>query len=175
MANDATMTVKAVFLPDEIQKILENQTYAYNPGTGNNKWWYGLVNVLATSQDLIIVGGGPLGNSAAGGGSIDAGGTLDTVAASDEVKFLFVKNLGVTHDGSTSTTDSVYINFDHDGDAAVNTGISSSIEIAAVEVWFGKINATEDDIHCIAGAAGFGGSGGGKVQCLVAAVIKTDT
>ena len=39
MADAATMTIKAVLLPDEIQTTLESLTFAYTPADANDKWF----------------------------------------------------------------------------------------------------------------------------------------
>ena len=176
MANDATMTVKAVFLPDEIQKTLENQTMTFSPGVAVLKWWFGMVNVISSSTDLIPAGSQPLGTSSASAKSADAGTSVDTVesAAADEVKFLLIKNLGVIQDGSTSTTHSVYLT--NEGTAPNNgsgTYVAQAIEVGAGEIWYAKMNCQLQNIQCRTGPAGFSGSSGVKVQCLVAAVIDT--
>ena len=54
MADAATMTIKAVLLPDVIQKTLKDLTFAYTPADANDKWYYKLVNVRHNaSADLI--------------------------------------------------------------------------------------------------------------------------
>ena len=176
MANDVTMTVKAVFLPDEIQKTLEDQTMTFNPGVAAYKWWYGLVNVLVTDADLIPSGGQSLGTSSASAKSADAGTAVSTVetAATDEVKFLLIKNLGVIEDGSTSTAHSVYLT--NEGTAPNNGSgayVAQAIEVGAGEIWYAKMNCQLQNIQCRTGPAGFSGSSSVKVQCLVAAVIDT--
>lgn len=172
MANDVTMTVKAVFLPDEIQQTLEDQTMAFNPGVGAYKWWYGMVNVISSSTDLIPTGAQPLGTSSASAKSADAGTAVDTVemAATDEVRFLLIKNMGLTEDGTTASTDSVYLTLD-DGAAAHSAG--DAIEIGAGEIWYAKLNSQIGRLHSISGLAGKSGTSSDKVQCLVAAIIDT--
>ena len=53
MANAVTMTTKAVFLPDEIQKTLKDLTFSYTPANSSEKWFYGLINVRNSSLNLI--------------------------------------------------------------------------------------------------------------------------
>ena len=53
MADDATMTISAVILPDEISKTLASQTYSYAPADTSEGWYYKVVDVTTTSADLI--------------------------------------------------------------------------------------------------------------------------
>ena len=181
MANDATMTVKAVFLPDEIQKTLENQSMTMSVGVGALKWGYGMVNVLQTTQDLIPASAQPLGTSSAGAKSSDAGTAVTSVqsADADEVRFLLIKNMGTTEDGSTASSDSVYLTIGHSAqtdphdsaDPAVYRG--DAIEIGSGEIWYAKLNCQLQYLRCRSSAANFAGTDTAKVQCLVAAVIDT--
>ena len=45
MADAATMTIKAVLLPDVIQKTLKELTFAYTPSDANDKCYYKLTSV----------------------------------------------------------------------------------------------------------------------------------
>ena len=40
MADAATMTLKAVLLPDEIQKTLKDLTFEYTPANNTEGWYY---------------------------------------------------------------------------------------------------------------------------------------
>ena len=40
MADDATITMKAVILPDDIQATLKDLTATYTPADVNDKWFY---------------------------------------------------------------------------------------------------------------------------------------
>ena len=42
MADAATMTMKAVILPDEIQATLKDLTFSYTPADASEKWFYGI-------------------------------------------------------------------------------------------------------------------------------------
>ena len=53
MADDATMTISAVILPDEISKTLSSQTYAYTPADATEGWYYKVVDVTTSSGNLI--------------------------------------------------------------------------------------------------------------------------
>ena len=162
MADAATMTIKAVLLPDEIQKTLKDLTFAYTPADANDKWFYGLINVRHnSSRDLIA--GEFLSNSA----GIDTGGGTSTIATTDKIKFLFIKNTGTT-DGSSSTDESVMLVFDG---SAVAHSSTNAVVIDAGESWFAKLpNTTVADLHCIS-ADSDQTVGGGHVQCIVAAIL----
>ena len=168
MADDATMTISAVILPDEIAKTLASQTYVYTPADTTEGWYYKIVDVTTTSTDLISTETFlQKGTTSAG---VDTGSTMPAVTTSDEIKFLFIKHTGKRDDGTTNNTaDSVYVCFDA-GTAAHN--LADAIEIGPSECWFGKLSgATVAQIHCISGAKAGAGTGGNKIQCIVAAVI----
>ena len=155
MADGATILMTATILPDEIQKKLTGLSVTVSPATANEKWFYGLVNVTTTSADLI---GGKFLSAAAG---TDTGSTPADIAAGDKVRFIFIKN--------TDTTDSLYLVLDG---STVAHSSTNAIEIGPGESWFAKFNgATTADIHCISGQKAGAGTGGNKIQTIVAAII----
>ena len=106
MADAATMTIKAVLLPDEIQTTLKDLTFSFTPADASDKWYYKLVNVRHNaSADLIE------GNFLSKSTGVDTASTNAAVSISDKVKFLFIKNTA-TSDGSTSSDESIYVCFD---------------------------------------------------------------
>ena len=163
MADAATMTIKAVLLPDVIQKTLKDLTFAYTPADANDKWYYKLVNVRHNaSADLIE------GNYLSKSTGVDTGSTNAAVTTSDKVRFLFIKNTA-TSDGSTSSDESIYVCFDG-GTAAYNLG--DAIEIGAGESWYGKLpNTTVGDMHAISGDSGASSAGEASVTCMVIAIL----
>jgi len=162
MADAATMTIKAVLLPDEIQATLKDLTFSYTPADASEKWFYNLVNVRHNSSRDIIEGT-YLSNSA----GIDSPGATVSVSTSDKVKFLFIKNTGTT-DGSSSTDESIHLVLDG---SAVAHGSTNAIQIGSGESWFAKLpNTTVGDLHCIS-ADPDQTVGGGSVQCIVAAIL----
>jgi hypothetical protein len=168
MADAATMTLKAVILPDEIQKTLTNLSFVYTPTDANDGWYYGLVDVLTSSQNLIPAGTNflQLGGTSAGE---DTGSAMHTITAADKVKFLFIKHSGYRDDGTTANTaDSVYLTFDG---GAVTSTLIDAFEIGPSESWYCKPFCTVDDLRSISGVKNKGGGGGNKIQCLVAALI----
>jgi len=64
MADAATMTIKAVLLPDEIQTTLKDLTFAYTPADANDKWFYGIINVPHNTGAVDLISGVFISNSA---------------------------------------------------------------------------------------------------------------
>ena len=165
MADAATMTMKAVLLPDEIQATLKDLTFAYTPADASEKWFFGLVNVTTSSNDLIS--GDFLVNSAGTDTSDGGVGTAD-ISVSDKVKFLFIKNTA-SRTGSDSTTDGVMLLTDG---GVVAHGVTNGIWIGTGESWYAKLpNTTVGDLHVRTTLADISNVGGGDVQCIVAAII----
>ena len=169
MADDATMTISAVILPDEIALTLASQTYAYTPADTTEGWYYKLVNVTTTSTDLIATETF-LQKGTTSAGAV-TGTAMPAITSSDKVKFLFVKHTGKTTYGTTNNTaDSVFLST-YAGTAAHN--LKGAIEIGPSECWFGKFSpgTTVADIHVISGEKLGATTGGNKVQCIIAAII----
>lgn len=93
MANDASVTIKATVLPDDIAKTISGAVVVA-PVDANDKWYYKLTSVPAASQALIA--GSYIDYTA-----VDSSASPDTVDTADKVNFLFVKN--------TDAAESVYI------------------------------------------------------------------
>ena len=168
MADDATMTLSAVFLPDEISKTLTALTYVYTPADTTEGWYYKLTDVTNTSTDLLDTGVNylQLGTTAAGE---DTGTDMHQTAATDKVKFLFIKNTGFRDDGTTAhTADSVYLCLDA---GAAAHGLADAIEIGPGESWYGKLGCTVADVHAISALKAKAGTSSSKCQCIVAAVL----
>ena len=167
MADEATMTIKAVILPEEIQKTLKDLTFSYSLADATEGWYYKLTDITNSSTDLISAetylqfGGTAQGE--------DAGTAMHTVATNDNVKFLFIQHLSTRDDGTTANTaDSIYINFD--GETAVYNN-TSSLEIGPGESWFGKPGCTVADLNCISALKAKAGTSSNKIQCVVAAIL----
>ena len=117
----------------------------YAKADANDKWFYSTsTDVTASHANLIS------------GDFTESG----TVATSDDVRFLFVKNSGTT-DGSTSTSAVVYVCLDA-GDAAA---VGDVVEIGADEAIVLKFKDGLDvaDIHAATST--------GTVRCTIAAII----
>ena len=163
MADAATMTIKAVLLPDEIQTTLKDLTFSYTPADANDKWFYRIINVRHNTGGVDLISGAFVSNSA----GIATGSTTASITTSDKVKFLFIKNTGTT-DGSSSTDESVMLVLDG---STVAHGTTNAIEISSGESWYAKLpNTTVGDLHAIS-ADPDQTVGGGNVQCIVAAIL----
>ena len=170
MADEATMTIKAVILPEEIQKTLKDLTFSYSLADATEGWYYKLTDITNSSTDLISAetylqfGGTAQGE--------DAGTAMHTVATNDNVKFLFIKHLSTRDDGTTANTaDSIYLNFD--GGAAAHND-TSSLEVGPGESWFGKPGCTVADLNCISALKAKAGTSSNKIQCVVAAILDNE-
>ena len=62
MADDASVSIQATILPDEIAKTLTG-SMTVTPADANDKWYYKLTACTATSTDLIIVDDGAGGTN----------------------------------------------------------------------------------------------------------------
>ena len=156
MADNATITMKAVILPDDIQATLKDLTASYTPSDANDKWFYKLVTVVHTSNTTDLISGN----------YIESG--YEEIATGDKVKFLFIKNTGTTN-GTTSTEESILISL---SGATVAYNSEDTIEIGAGESWYGKLpNVTVGNIHARAANAGAVSDGDASVQCIVAAIL----
>ena len=163
MADAATMTIKAVILPDEIQATLKDLTFSYTPADANDKWFYGIVNVPHDTGAVDLITGKFLSNSA----GVMAGIANADIATSDKIKFLFIKNTGTT-DGSSSTDESIMLV--QDGSTVAHSS-TNALEISAGQSWFAKMpNTTVGDLHART-ADPDQTAGGGSVQCIVAAIL----
>jgi len=163
MADAATMTIKAVILPDEIQATLKDLTFSYTPADANDKWFYGIVNVPHNTGDSNLIAGKFLSDSA----GIAAGTANDDISTSDKVKFLFIKNTGTT-DGSSSTDESIMLV--QDGSTVAHSS-TNAIEVSAGQSWFAKMpNTTVGDLNART-ADPDQTLGEGNVQCIVAAIL----
>ena len=157
MADAATMTIKAVLLPDEIKTTLKDLTFAYTPVNDDDKWFYGIINVPHNTGDVDLIKGYFLSNNA----GIATGSTTATISTLDKVKFLFIKN--------SDATDSLYLVLD--GSTAAHNA-TNAIEIGPGESWFAKLtNTTVGNLHAINGGPNAADTGDANIQCTVAAII----
>ena len=157
MADDATITMKAVILPDDIQQTLKDLTCSYTPaGDGTEKWFYKLVGVVHTSNTTDLISGN----------YFESG--YEEVATGDKVRFLFIKNTGTTN-GTTTSEESILLSL---SGATVGYASADTIEIGPGESWFAKLpNVTAGDIHARAADVGATSDGEATVQCIVAAIL----
>ena len=151
MADDATVSIQATILPDEIAKTLSG-TMTVTPDGTSEKWYYKLTACTTTSTDLIA--GHFLDYTA-----VDDDTAPTAISTSDKVKFLFVQN--------TSSADGVYIVFD--GGTAAND-VVDGVFIGPSQTWFGRLpNTTVANIHAI--SSDIGDAGDATANLIVAALI----
>ena len=151
MADDASITLTATLLPDEIAKTISG-SMTVSPDDANDKWYYKLTACTATSTDLIA--GSFLDYTA-----VDDDTAPTAVHTADKVKFLFIKN--------TSSADGVVVCFDG-GTAAYN--LVDGIFIGPSQSWFGRLpNTTVGNLHAI--SSDIGDAGDATANLIVAALI----
>jgi hypothetical protein len=151
MADDATISISATLLPDEISRVISG-SMTVSPDDANDKWYYKLTAVTTTSADLIA--GAFLDYTA-----VDQDTAPTAITTSDKVKFLFVQ--------VQSSTDGIYLCFDNA--AAVNSGVDN-IFVGPNQTWFGRLpNTTVANIHAI--SSDIGDVGDATANVIVAALI----
>jgi hypothetical protein len=151
MADDATISISATLLPDEISRVISG-SMTVSPDDANDKWYYKLTAVTTTSADLIA--GSFLDYTA-----VDQDTAPTAITTSDKVKFLFMQN--------TSSADGVYVCFD--GGTAAND-LVDGVFIGPNQTWFGRLpNTTVANIHAI--SSDIGDVGDATANVIVAALI----
>ena len=151
MADDATVSISATILPDEISRTISG-SMTVTPVDANDKWYYKLTAVTTTSADLIA--GRFIDYTA-----VDQDTDQTAVSTSDKVKFLFLQN--------TSSADGIYVCFD--GGTAAND-LVDAVFVGANQTWFGRLpNTTVGNIHAI--SSDIGDAGDATANVIVAALI----
>ena len=136
MADDATTTIQATVLPDEIAKTI-SATMTVTPADANDKWYYKLTSVSNASSDLIA---GYFTDYTA----VDDDTAPTAVASGDKVKYLFIKNV----DGNSR---SIYVCFDA---GTASSSLADAVTIGPNEAVAARLpNATVADIHAISSAS----------------------
>jgi hypothetical protein len=152
MADDATISISATLLPDEISRVISG-SMTVTPVDADDKWYYKLTAVTTTSADLIA--GAFLDYTA-----VDQDTAPTAVDAADKVKFLFVQ--------VQSSTDGIYLCFDNA--AAVNSGVDN-IFVGPNQTWFGRLpNTVVSSLHAI--SSDIGDVGDATANVIVAALIE---
>ena len=152
MADDATISISATLLPDEISRTISG-SMTVSPDDANDKWYYKLTAVTTTSADLIA--GRFIDYTA-----VDQDTDQTAVDAADKVKFLFVQN--------QSSADGIYLCFDNA--AAVNSGVDN-IFVGPNQTWFGRLpNTVVSSLHAI--SSDIGDVGDATANVIVAALIE---
>jgi len=151
MADDATISISATILPDEISRVISG-SMTVSPDDANDKWYYKLTAVTTTSADLIA--GRFIDYTA-----VDQDTDQTAITTSDKVKFLFMQN--------TSSADGVYVCFD--GGTAAND-LVDGVFIGPNQTWFGRLpNTTVANIHAI--SSDIADVGDATANVIVAALI----
>ena len=151
MADDASVSIQATILPDEIAKTLTG-TMTVTPDDANDKWYYKLTSITTTSADLIA--GRFLDYTA-----VDQDTDQTAVSTSDKVKFLFIQN--------TSSSDGIYICLD--GDTAAND-LVDGIFIGPSQTFCGRFpNTTVGNLHAI--SSDIADTGDASATAIVCALI----
>jgi len=151
MADDATISISATLLPDEISRVISG-SMTVSPDDANDKWYYKLTAVTTTSADLIA--GSFLDYTA-----VDQDTAPTAITTSDKVKFLFMQN--------QSSADGVYVCFD--GGTAAND-LVDGVFIGPNQTWFGRLpNTTVANIHAI--SSDIADAGDATANVIVAALI----
>ena len=151
MADDASVSIQATILPDEIAKTLTG-TMTVTPDDANDKWYYKLTSITTTSADLIA--GRFLDYTA-----VDQDTDQTAVSTSDKVKFLFIQN--------TSSADGIYIVLD--GGTAAND-VVDGIFIGPSQTFVGRFpNTTVGNLHAI--SSDIADAGDASVTAIVCALL----
>ena len=146
MADDATATIQATILPDEIAKTI-SATTTVTPADTGDKWYYKLTSVSNASSDLIA--GHFLDYTA-----IDDDTAPTAITTSDKVKFLYIKNV----DGNSR---SIYVTFDA---GTASSSLAQAVTIGPNEAFTARLpNCTVAGIHAISSAS--------TAEVIVAALI----
>jgi hypothetical protein len=145
MADDASVTLTATVLPDEIAKTISG-TVTISPSDVNDKWYYKFTSVSNSSTDLIA---GYFTDYTA----VDDDTAPTAVDTADKVNFIFIKN--------TDTSNDVYIVLDG---GTASSSVGDGIKIAAGHSWYANLpNTTVADIHAISSSS--------TVPCIVCALL----
>ena len=146
MADAAKATMEVTVLPDEIAKTF-SATMTVTPEDANDKWYYKLSSVNNTSSDLIA-------GSFVDYTAVDSSTAPTAVAATDKVKFLYIKNV----DGNGG---SINVCFDA---GTVTATLGDAVTIGPNEAFAARLpNATVAEIHAISSAS--------TVECVVCALL----
>lgn len=148
MANDASVTVQATVLPDEISQIISGSMSVSLAATNaGDKWYYQKTQVKTSSDEIILAG-----KSFIEADALAVDGTVTTVAAADTIKFLVIKNLDSTN----------YISVSLNGAASK---AANEIKVAAGETMVITPNGTtQANLEAIADTA--------EVNCVIAAIVN---
>ena len=147
-ANKATVSVSASVLPDDMKAAVGGTiVYDLNDMAGDvSKWIYYVNDIDTTNEVLIPADVGYLGTSGSAGHT-----TPLRSAAADLLEFIVIKHSGFQSDGTTVSTDNLFINFTHGVDADNATG---NLVLEPGDVWWGRFAGTADTADLEGEAAG---------------------
>ena len=137
-ANRATVSVSASVLPDDM-KVSVGGTIVYdlNDMAGDDSKWIYYVNDIDTTNEVLIPADvGYLGTSGSAGHT-----TPTRSVAGDMLEFIVIKHSGFQSDGTTVSTDNLFINFTHSVNADNATG---NLVLEPGDVWWGRFAGTAD-------------------------------
>ena len=154
-AHRATVSVSASVLPDDMKATVGGTiVYDLNDVGDNNKWVYFANNVSTSAQSIMADGVSYLAGNAG-----DETAVVD--ASDDDLGFLVLKHSGFQGDGTTTSTDNLYLNINHGGDADAAAG---SLILEPGDVWWGRfVHSDIDDISVEAA--------GNTVKLLIYAIL----
>ena len=137
-AHRATVNVSGSVLPDDMKASIGGTiVYDLNDIGDNNKWIYFANNVSTTAQPIMADGVSFLASNAG-----DEAAVLD--ADTDDLGFLVLKHSGFQGDGTTASTDNLYLNIEHDKPAS---GGAEDLILEPGDVWWGRfVHSDIDDI-----------------------------
>ena len=155
-AHRATVSISASVLPDDVKaSVGGTAVYDLNDIGNSNKWIYTANSVSTTAQPIMIDGTSYIPGDA----GEDAVTVLD--ADTDDLGFLVLKHSGFQGDGTTASTDNLYLNIEH-GKAA--SGGAEDLILEPGDVWWGRfVHSDIDDISVDAA--------GNTIKLLIYAVI----
>ena len=157
-ANKATVSVSASVLPDDMKSSVSGTiVYDLNDMAGDDSKWVSYAQDIDTSSEALIVA--DIGYLQSASGST----TPTRTAAADMYEFVVIKHSGFQSDGTTASTDNLYINFTH-GTAAANA--TGNLVLEPGDVWWGRFAGTADiaDLTALAG-------GSNDIKVLIYAVL----
>ena len=144
-AHRATVSISASVLPDDMKASVGGTiVYDLNDIGNNNKWIYTANSVSSSAQSIMIDGTSYIPGDA----GEDAVTVLD--ASDDDLGFLLLKHSGFQGDGTTASTDNLYLNIEHAKDAS---GGAEDLILEPGDVWWGRfVHSDVDDISVEAAA-----------------------
>jgi hypothetical protein len=136
-ANKAAVSISASVLPDDMKiNVSGNVVYDLNDMAGDNsKWISYAMDADTTNEALIVADIGYLPNTSV------SGATPTRTHADDTVEFLIIKHSGFRSDGTTTSTDNLFLNFTHGTDADNAVG---NLVLEPGDVWWGRFAGAVD-------------------------------